>query len=210
MRDAVHVECSQSERGSNRMSAMQDNVTDWQTEAVKLRRDQQMATAEIAERFGKSASQVRKVIAQANAERHVNGTGPAVKEPESQGDIERAVEKPEDPLHAFKQEAGEAVGDMPKTETETPVESETRMKGTRQTCLDFGVNSCIPTGGTLVVKSEKMASGHFEPGDIITGTFTARITKFGYDEKFDDASEEWRAKPVPYVATITEISVETA
>jgi hypothetical protein len=58
------------------------------------------------------------------------------------------------------------------------------------------------------VKSEKLASGFFGRGDVITGTFTARITKVGSEEKFDKASEEYRAEPVPHVATITEISYE--
>jgi hypothetical protein len=204
---------------------MADTSTDWQDEAVRLRRDEKMATADIAAIFGKSASQVRRVIAQAQTERAVNGShteeapndlrawpaqdGMGAQEPEPQGDITAALANPEDPLHAFKREAGPSVGAMPPTDPPAdPEEPETRYRGTRQTCLDFGPNADLPTGGTLVVKSEKLASGFFGRGDVITGTFTARITKVGSEEKFDKASEEYRAEPVPHVATITEISYE--
>jgi hypothetical protein len=46
---------------------------DWPAEAVRLRREEKMATKDIAARVERSESQVRKVIAQANAERAING-----------------------------------------------------------------------------------------------------------------------------------------
>lgn len=109
----------------------------------------------------------------------------------------------------FKEEAGEAVGPMPPREMDggEPV-TEVRLQGTRQLAIDFGPEADLPTGGTLVVKSEKLASGHFGLGDVITGTFTARITDAGGKERVDKLSEEWRAKPTAYVATITELEVD--
>jgi hypothetical protein len=109
---------------------------------------------------------------------------------------------------AFEAEAGEAVGPMPPREMDGgELVTEVRLQGTRQLAIDFGPAADIPTGGTLVVKSEKLASGHFGLGDVITGTFTARITDAGGKERVDKLSEEWRAKPTAYVATITELEV---
>jgi len=114
-----------------------------------------------------------------------------------------------DPLEDFKAEAGEAVGPMPPgPEEDTDPDVVSRVAGTRQMALDFGPEADVPVGGTLVVKSEKRASGHFGMGDVITGTFTARITDIGGKERFDSASEEFRAKPTAYVATITEFTVD--
>jgi hypothetical protein len=109
---------------------------------------------------------------------------------------------------ALEAEAGEAVGPMPPREMDGgELVTEIRLQGTRQLAIDFGPAADIPTGGTLVVKSEKLASGHFGLGDVITGTFTARITDAGGKERVDKLSEEWRAKPTAYVATITELEV---
>ena len=175
-----------------------DNQTDWQSRALAMRASGELDATEIGARVDKHPATIRKLFARNPAE------------PEPQGDIERAVENPEDPLHAFKREAGESVGEMPPGDP--PADPEpvvSRVAGTRQTCIDFGPDADIPTGGTLVLRSEKLASGHFRPGDIVTGSFTARITQTGYKEKLDKASEEWRAAPTPYVATITEIEWTT-
>jgi hypothetical protein len=203
--------------------------TDWTAEAVRLRREEKMETALIAERVGRSPSRVRRVLAEANAERAINGshseevtpemleslsreativrTNEALQSNEPQGDITAALTNPEDPLEAFKREAGESVGDMPPQDPpRDPEPSEVRFAGSRQTCLDFGPNADLPTGGTIVIKSEKLASGHFGLGDVITGTFTARITGMAPKEKYDTASEEFRAKTTPYEATMTEVS----
>jgi hypothetical protein len=202
------------------MSATQDTATDWQQEAVRLRRDEKMATVEIAERFGKSASQVRKVIAQASTERHVNGSGPMVDEDAAervgktwgpnatQGDIEQALDKPEDPLHAFKREAGDPVGDMPPADPPADPTTETRLQGTQQMHIDFGPHAEIPVGGTLKLKSDKLASGFYGLGDLITGTFTARVVDVLGAERFQRASEEYRIQPQGHVALITEITVK--
>src|SRR5262245_54179143 len=201
-----------------------------------------MATAEIAERVGRSASQVRRVIAAANAERHVsaaeaasNGNGHHEYVPEDWTPEEIAAVKAEreaiagqttvddfippedepwdgarahseghrgdvppedDPAHPdtlaeFRGEAGEPVGPMPPAEPEdTDPEIETRVKGTRQLCIDFGEGADLPSGGTLVLKSAKLASGHYGMGDVVSGTFTARITDVGAKERLDSASEE--------------------
>jgi hypothetical protein len=118
-----------------------------------------------------------------------------------------------DPLEDFKAEAGEAVGDMqerpgeePAGVLEEPAHYEV-VQGTRQMAIDFGPEADIPTGGTLVVKSEKLASGFFGLGDVITGTFTARIVSAGGKERFNEASEQFRAEPQAHVALITEVSI---
>jgi hypothetical protein len=186
-----------------------------------------MATVEIAERFGKSASQVRKVIAQASTERHVNGNDPYAEKPEDhigldqpplvkvpdavvneQGDIEQALDKPEDPLHAFKREAGDPVGDMPPADPPADPTTETRLQGTQQMHIDFGPHAEIPVGGTLKLKSDKLASGFYGLGDLITGTFTARVVDVLGAERFQRASEEYRIQPQGHVALITEITVK--
>lgn len=228
---------------------MSDQTTDWQVEAVRLRRDQQMATAEIAERFGKSASQVRKVIAQASAERHVNavgnpaGDGSAVPgqmtvdeyltgvEPDPIDEFtqtcehgkpldvdcegcreEREVEAAwADPLDDFRAEAGEAVGPMPPDPSPPePGQYEVRLAGTRQMALDFGENASLPTGATIVLKSEKRASGFYGLGDVFSGTFTARVTKTPGEEKFDKDMGEYMAKDIAYQATITEFTIDVS
>lgn len=108
----------------------------------------------------------------------------------------------------FVSEAGESVGDMPKDPEPDPLDHEIRVKGTRQLAIDFGPFAQLPTGGTLVLKSEKLASGHFGLGDIVSGTFTARITDVGGKERFDKDAEEYRAKPTAYVATMTEVEFD--
>jgi hypothetical protein len=308
---------------------------DWQEEAVRLRREEKMATAEIAERVGRSASRVRRVIAEAQTDRAINGSesngnGPYtmrdgervpvdVTAPlnerhyppehyattsnsggdatitaggfngppeEPQGDIEAAppldesslahqttveeqieqtnrilwtgenrqevayflgrgengtivasnIDLPtategemararpgdtivklgdgtymvegldEDPLAAFKREAGDAVGDMPPTDPPADPEYESRLKGTRQMALDFGADE-LPVGGTIKFKSDKLASGFYGLGDVVTGTFTARVVDVAGAERFQRASEEFRIQPQGHVALITEITV---
>jgi hypothetical protein len=197
------------------VSATVDTNTDWQGQVLDLKR-QGMTSAEIAELVGKHAATVRKVIARAKddegpiqgqttVEEHIAaGADPEQFEPPAPPEYE----PPEDPLHAFKQEAGEAVGDMPKEPEPDPIGYEVRVKGTRQMALDFGPEADTPLGATLVLKSEKRASGFYGLGDVITGTFTARVTKAPGEEKFDKASEEYRAQPTAYVATITEYELD--
>lgn len=255
------------------MSATSDSQTDWQQEAARLRRDERMATAEIAERFGKSASQVRRVLAQANTQRAINGadyTDAAVGEPEftdtipGQTTVEEyltgvepdpidecdkcgqaaaltylpeyganfcetcaadpqatgpldevpAQDDPEhtaDPLDDFRSEAGDAVGPMPPDPSPPePGQYEVRLAGTRQMALDFGENASLPTGATIVLKSEKRASGFYGLGDVFSGTFTARVTKTPGEEKFDKDMGEYMAKDIAYQATITEFSIDVS
>lgn len=126
-------------------------------------------------------------------------------------DISRVLEIDDDvdPLTRFKFEAGEPVGDMPPADPDdTDPLMVSRLKGTRQLALDFGENADIPLGGTLVIKSDKLASGFFGLGDVIRGTFEARIVQVGAKEKLDSASEEFRGDPVAHVGLITDISVE--
>jgi hypothetical protein len=110
-------------------------------------------------------------------------------------------------IEDFIEEAGEAVGDMPPREMDGGVEVDTRLKGTRQLAIDFGPESDIPLGGTLVIKSDKLASGFYGLGDVITGTFTARVVDVGGKERLQRASEEFRAQPQSHVALITELSI---
>jgi hypothetical protein len=217
---------------------MVETEQDWTEEAVRLRREEDMATAEIAERVGRSASQVRKVLAKANTDRAINGAPesngnghhPEVEKPQflgyddgkpviyGQTDIvsPRADVSPEDdPDHPgwagrdeFVAEAGEAVGAMPGQPEPEQTGYEVRLKGTRQLCIDFGENADTPIGGTLVVKSDKLASGFYGLGDVITGTFTARVVDVAGKERLQRASDEFRAQPQHHVALITEIAVK--
>ena len=208
---------------------------DWQAEVIDLKR-RGLESKDIAEAVGKHAATVRKVIAKAreagdlpsdplapveavataldavDAARDAVATARELSEPiPGQIDIEgnEAPEADRDPLEDFKAEAGEAVGDMPPAEPDdTDPDMTVRLKGTRQMAIDFGPAADIPVGGTLVIKSEKLASGHFGLGDVITGTFTARITDAGGKERLDKASEEFRAKPTAYTATITELGLD--
>jgi hypothetical protein len=99
--------------------------TDWQETAVRMRREQQAATADIAEAVGRSESQVRRVLAKANAERAINGApssngnGPHDVIP-GQTTVDDHLEPEDDPespgwagRDEFVDEAGESVGPMP-------------------------------------------------------------------------------------------------
>lgn len=206
------------------MSAIHDSSTDWQREVLALKfGPQQMAATDIAEVVGKHAATIRKVIARATedevaeilaADSFIPGQTTVDEQiaAATPGEPDAPEDDPErniDPLDQFRSEAGEAVGPMPPQEPEDnePV-TETRIRGTRQMALDFGAEADIPVGGTLVLKSDKLASGFFDMGDVISGTFTARIVKIGGEEKFDSASEEFRAKPTAHVALITEFMVQ--
>jgi len=193
---------------------MADTSTDWQREVIDLKA-QGLSAAEIADAVGKHAATVRKVIARANeavaAVDAVTGDGTATVVIPGQVDIDGNEAR--DPLEQFKAEAGEAVGDMqerpgeePAGVLDEPVHYEV-VQGTRQMAIDFGPEADVPTGGTLVVKSEKLASGFFGLGDVITGTFTARIVSVGGKERFNEASEQFRAEPQAHVALITEVSI---
>lgn len=118
--------------------------------------------------------------------------------------------RPTDEIIAdFKAEAGEPVGDMPPADPEdTDPLMVSRLKGTRQLALDFGENADVPLGGTLVIKSDKLASGFFGLGDVIRGTFEARIVDVAGKERLQRASEEFRAQPQHHVGLITDLTVE--
>lgn len=217
------------------MSAVSDTTTDWQDQAVALRRDQKMGTNEIAAMFGKSASQVRRVLSAANTNQAMNGRdngsipGQTTVDDhlDEEGLREDVVDDAEDgypnevvpaddPEHpdtmaAFRVNAGEAVGDMPKREMDTgTVVAETRLAGTRQMALDFGENSGLAGAATITFKSEKLASGFYGLGDLIAGTFVARVTSAPGREKFDKTAEEWRTDDVAYGATLTEVALAPA
>lgn len=82
------------------------------------------------------------------------------------------------------------------------------LKGTRQMALDLGPNAAPITESTVTFKSEKWPSGHFGMGDVVSGTFTARIVSTPGKEKFDKDMEEFVAAPMAYGALITEIEYE--
>lgn len=119
-----------------------------------------------------------------------------------------------DPLKDFRAEAGEAVGEMQTRPGEEPAgvlepdEALPVMPGTRQLALDLGPNAAPVHEATVTFKSEKWPSGFFGMGDVVTGTFTARIVNVPARERFDKDSEEFRAQPVAYGALITEIAYE--
>lgn len=130
------------------------------------------------------------------------------------GDEKQIVPSARDPLEDFRAEAGEAVGPMPAAATVTREMDEGEevnpaifVQGTRQMALDFGENAAMVTGATLVLKSEKLEAGHFGLGDVIHGSFTARIVATTGAEKFDKDIDSFVAKPTAQVALVTEIEV---
>lgn len=198
------------------MSAVQDG--DWTREVLRLKYGpQQMTSAEIAEAVGKHAATVRKVVARATqteiaevlASEAFSGPIPGQTTVDDHLPPEDDPDYTSDPLDDFKSEAGEAVGPMPPDPNPPePIGYEARLAGTRQMALDFGAEE-LPVGGTLKLKSDKLASGFYGLGDVITGTFTARIVDVAGAERFQRASEEFRVQPQGHVALITEIALET-
>lgn len=197
------------------MSATVDTSIDWQREVLRLKYGpQQMTSAEIAETVGKHAATVRKVVNRATDEQVAEVLGQTTVDEHLAGDVP-PEDDPEyteaDPLERFKEEAGMAVGPMPPDPNPPePLGFESRLAGTRQMALDFGPEADTPVGGTLKLKSDKLASGFYGLGDVITGTFTARIVDVAGAERFQRASEEFRVQPQGHVALITEISLESA
>jgi len=195
------------------MAAVQAQDCDWQSEAVSLKRAG-LESKDIAEALDKHPATIRKVIARAreagelpNDELSIVAGAPE-REFDEDG-IAAELNGDRDPLEDFKAEAGEAVGPMPPSEPEnTDPDTEVRLAGTRQMALDFGPEADTPVGGTIVLRSEKLASGFFGLGDVIEGRFTARVVKVGAEEKADKDIGEYRAKPVAHVALITELAVD--
>lgn len=217
------------------------DTQDWMAEAVRLRREEQMETADIAARVDRSPSRVRRVLAEANAARFTEPAGPdrvlsteeaseAFSEPQTTVyDHLPPSEEPapeDDPEYEpegiadqwFRAEAGEPVGPMQTRPGEEPptqremdggeeVVPSPQIKGATQLALDFGPNAAMVTSATIVLKSEKLTSGYFEMGDVIHGSFTARITAITGAEKLDKDLDVFVAKPQAQVATITEITV---
>lgn len=214
-------------KGSNQMAV---DTQEWEAEVVDLKR-QGLETSAIAEALGKHPATIRKAVARAReagalADDRVLSSDEAREtfQPiEGQTTVDDFTDDPDaydgngearDPLEDFKAEAGVAVGPMqtrPGEEPEEPLEAEAPqvfVSGTRQMALDFGDNAAMVTGATLVLKSEKLASGHFGLGDVIHGSFTARIVDTRGAEKLDKDIGEFVAKPTAQVALITEIEVE--
>jgi hypothetical protein len=96
---------------------------------------------------------------------------------------------------------------MPKDPEPDPIGYEVRLAGTQQQAFDFGSEE-LPVGGTLKLKSDKLASGFYGLGDVITGTFTARVVDVAGAERYQRASEEYRVQPQGHVALITEIKLK--
>lgn len=213
------------------------DVQEWEAEAVRLKAEGK-ESAEIAEIIGKHPATVRKAIKRAReAEESFDSRAHAMIEGQTTvddftatcehgepadvecltcrddalRDLHRPPDEPRDPLEDFKAEAGEAVGPMPPATPEEPGETSVTlplMKGTRQLALDFGPNAAPAHEATVKFASEKWPSGHFGLGDVVTGTFTARIVSIPAKEAFDKDSEEFRAKPIAYGALITELDYE--
>lgn len=99
-------------------------------------------------------------------------------------------------------------GVAPDPEPE-PLDFEERLKGTRQLALDFGPNAEPAVGGLLKLKSDSLASGFYGLGDVITGTFTARVVDVVGKERLQRASGEFRMQPQGHVALVTEITVDS-
>lgn len=126
------------------------------------------------------------------------------------GDDVNTLDEDVDPLEEFKAEAGEAVGDMPPREMDAGeiVETAPFVQGTAQLALNFGPNAAPVRGATIVFKSERLESGFFEMGDLVSFSGTARITAINGAEKLDRDIGEFVAKPQAHVALITEIEIE--
>lgn len=182
--------------------------SDWAQEAIR-RKSEGQDSANIAIAVGKNAASVRKVL-KAAREQGLLSDGPvAAPETNGNGHAIPGQTTVDDHLADFKAEAGEAVGPMPPLEPDEALDDpEPRLKGTRQLALDFGENADIPVGGTLVIRSDKLASGFFGLGDVITGSFTARIVDVAGKERLQRASEEFRAQPQAHVALITDLSIK--
>lgn len=194
------------------MSAVSDTSTDWQREVLRLKYGpQQMTSAEIAEAVGKHAATVRKVVARATPDEIHEATGQTTVDDHLPSEEPDPFDDPEHPdaLAQFREQAGEAVGPMPPDQDPPePISYEVRLAGTRQMALDFGENADVPIGGTLVIKSDKLASGFYGLGDLVEFTATARIVDVAGKERMDSASEEFRAKPQHHVALITEVAIK--
>lgn len=110
-------------------------------------------------------------------------------------------------LDWFKQEAGEPVGDMPPTapEGEVTYVEKPRIDGTRQVAFDFG--GALAEEGTLTFTGT-FPSGFFEKGDVISGTFKARIVSFTPKDKLDKKSGTFVAAPQAHTALITVLEVD--
>lgn len=192
--------------------AAQGQEFDWQAEAISLKRNG-LESKNIAAALDKHPATIRKVIARAREAGELPNDELSIVAGDDveYDDVGIAAEAMTDvdPLEEFKAEAGEAVGPMPPQEPEnTDPDVETRIAGTRQLALDFGPEADTPVGGTIVLRSEKLASGFFGLGDVITGSFTARVVQVGGREKKDKDFGEYRAEPVAHVALITELEVD--
>jgi hypothetical protein len=191
--------------------------TEWQAEVLRLKAEGK-SSAEIAEAVGKHAGTVRKVIARAastNGHATVDAeTAERIrKAAEGQTDVYDHLPAEDDPEHPdtlaeFRGEAGEPVGDMPGQTPPEQEDYEVRLKGTRQLALDFGPNADAVVGATIVLKSDKLASGFYGLGDVITGTFTARVVDVAGKERLQRASGEFRAQPQHHAALITDLTVD--
>lgn len=94
---------------------------DWAAEAVRLRREENMPTADIAQRVDRSPSRVRRVLAEANTDRAMNGRGDIP----GQTTVDDHLPPEDDPEHPdtlaeFRGEAGEPVGPMPPSRAVDP------------------------------------------------------------------------------------------
>jgi hypothetical protein len=107
---------------------------------------------------------------------------------------------------AFEAEAGEAVGPMPPRapEGEITYVEKPRIDGTQQVAFDFGGE--LAEEGTLTFTGT-FPSGFFEKGDVITGSFKARVVGVAGKDKLDKKSGTFSAAPQAHVALITVLEV---
>lgn len=226
------MDVAEAKRGSKRMTELTQDLQ-WQDDALRLRATTELTPVDIGEAVGKHPATIRKLFArnpppvaeptfdramsaeeanEAFAERleaRHEAEAPLYERLAEQTTVYDHLPKRGDRLDEFRAEAGEAVGPMPPREMDGGeiVETEPYVRGSTQLALDFGPNAAEVYGATIVFKSDKLASGFFQMGDVVHFSGTARITAINGAEKFDKDLDTFVAKPQAQVATITEIEV---
>lgn len=219
------------------MSAVVDG---WTAEAVDLKK-QGLDTDAIAEAVGKSAPTVRKAIAKAREAGEVfpgddtivsngngNGNGHGTVDAETAARLRAAAGSSDgtipgqttvdeqlagrDPLDDFRDEAGEAVGDMPPQTPPEPMETvlpEIEITGTAQLGL-FDAGGRSPDSASVRLAGGKIstvAGTAFEKGTVIHFEGTAVITAVKQQDKRDPKTGTVVGCEQQHTALITDLSL---
>lgn len=200
--------------------------TDWQAEAVRLRREDKMATKDIAERVGKSESQVRRVIAQERTA-HFTGAssnGSGAHEPESEYGADHGPlgAMPGTVIPGQTMVEDHLAGDVPPEddpEYEAPARemdggdvvsvSEVMVSGSTQLGL-FDAGGRSPESASVRLAGGKIAIVHgeaFEKGTTIHFSGTAVITAVKQQDKRDAKTGQVVGCEQQHTALITDLTV---